>query len=565
MTKILVVDDRPENIELLEAILESADYEVTSAVDGEHGLRRAESVLPDLIISDILMPNVDGFQFCHMVRKNPALTDIPFLFLTGAYVSADDEKFAFELGANRFIRRPFQADELLETVRDVLESNPNTSLKMPADLDEEAYVKQHMGRLTQTLEDKVVELEQVTEENTKLLHDAQSQEAKLQQSLDELQATQAYLVQSERLSAVGQLVAGVAHELNNPLAIILGYSQLILRMPEASTRMTECLKKLEDAAQRCQNIVHHLTIFAQKNKVEKKPLNINDVVRSVVDIRKDQFDVDGISIEITLDPRLLVVYADYQQLQQVFLSLVNNAQEALIGQTESERLIELKTRLVEQRVFIDFIDNGVGLKEELLPNLFEPFFTTKDFGQGIGLGLSVCYGIIKGHDGDITAAGNQSGGATFSIELPLHRVGKEEPPQAGRPKDTTDQGSVKQRILVIDDEAGILDILSSSLEQAGYSVDTAQRAADGLQALHNEEYDLILMDIRLPDSDGGTLFHKVKAMDPEVADRVIFITGDTVSTETLAFIEETGNIYIAKPFDIESVRQLVARRLASGD
>ena len=124
---------------------------------------------------------------------------------------------------------------------------------------------------------------------------------------------------------------------------------------------------------------------------------------------------------------------------------------------------------------------------------------------------------------------------------------------------------VNQRILVIDDEAGILDILSSSLEQAGYSVDTAMRAVDGLLALQNGKYDLILMDIRLPDSDGGTLFHKVKAMDPEVADRVIFITGDTVSTETLAFIEETGNIYIAKPFDIESVRQLVARRLDSGD
>ncbi|MDP6650689.1 MAG: response regulator, partial [Gammaproteobacteria bacterium] len=241
MIKILVVDDRPENVTLLEDFLESAGYEVASAMDGEKGLKQAEKVLPDLIISDILMPNVDGFQFCHMVRKNPALTDIPFLFLTGAYVSEEDEKFAFELGANRFIRRPFMADELLNTVEEVLNSNPSTSLHMPTDMDEEVYVKQHMGRLTQTLEDKVVELEQVTEENTKLLKDAQSHEAQLQQSLEELQATQAYLVQSERLSAVGQLVAGVAHELNNPLAIILGYTQLILRMPEASTRMTECL------------------------------------------------------------------------------------------------------------------------------------------------------------------------------------------------------------------------------------------------------------------------------------------------------------------------------------
>jgi len=251
MTKILVVDDRQENLGLLRDIFEDSGYEVATASDGAEGVREAESVLPDLIISDILTPNVDGFQFCHMVRKNPALTDIPFLFLTGAYASEDDEKFAFELGTNQFIRRPFQADELLNSIKEVLDSNLTTSLRIPPDMDEDAYVKQHMGRLTKTLEDKVVELEQVTKANTKLLDDAKSHEAQLQQSLDELQETQAYLVQSERLSAVGQLVAGVAHELNNPLAIILGYSQLILRMPEASTRMTECLKKLEDAAQRC--------------------------------------------------------------------------------------------------------------------------------------------------------------------------------------------------------------------------------------------------------------------------------------------------------------------------
>jgi len=285
------------------------------------------------------------------------------------------------------------------------------------------------------------------------------------------------------------------------------------------------------------------------------------MVRSVVDVRKDQFERDHIRVDVTLGPRLLVVHADYQQLQQVFLSLVNNAQEAMSGQQDSERVLILKTRLAGDRVLIDFTDTGPGFPEELLPKLFEPFFTTKEFGQGIGLGLSVCYGIIKGHNGDVTASNNTESGAVFTIELPLHSVGHSTPPQKSQ-EDGTEQGdSTTARILVIDDEPGILDILSSSLEQAGYKVDTALRGVHGLMAVQTEGYDLVLLDIRLPDTDGTALFKKIKAIDPVLAAKVIFITGDTVSTETLAFIEGAGNLYIAKPFDIEKVRQLVVKEL----
>lgn len=565
MKTILVVDDRPTNITLLEDILQEAGYAVLSALDGEQGLERAKGQRPDLIISDILMPNIDGFQFCHMVRTTPELTQTPFLFLTGAYVSEEDERFAIKLGANRFIRRPFETTQLLDVIQELLNSRQTPETSIPTDLNEQEYLKQHMGRLTQTLEDKVMELEALTEQNSRLLRDAKTHEAQLQQSLEELTTTQTYLVQSERLSAVGQLVAGVAHELNNPLAIILGYAQLILRMPEASPRMTECLTKLEDAAQRCQRIVHHLTIFAQKQKVEKRYLNINDVVRGVLDIRKDQFELDKIEIELNLDPRLLVVFADYQQLQQVFLSLVNNAQEALTTKSfsPSNRAIRVVTRLKDTTVSIGFMDNGPGLKDENLKKMFEPFFTTKEFGQGIGLGLSVCYGIIKEHQGNIEVSHTPGGGATFTVTLPLYRVGEKEKGDGNEPAAEADIQPRQYRIMIIDDEPGILDILSSALKQAGYVVETALRGEDGLNRIKAVSFDLVLLDIRLPDSDGNRLYEQIREIDAPLADRIVFITGDTVSPETQVFIERTGNPYMAKPFDIEKVRQMVTRTLAN--
>lgn len=561
MKKILVVDDRPANIMLMEDILKNAGYNVISAMDGEKGLKCAVEQHPDLIISDILMPNVDGFQFCHTVRNTPELAGIPFLFLTGAYVSDEDEKFAISLGANRFMRRPFKTDDLLDIVQELLNSQMDMESSLPLDMDEEEYLKQHVGRLTYTLEDKVVELEAVTEQNTRLLRDAKRHEAQLQKSLVDLQETQTYLVQSERLSAVGQLVAGVAHELNNPLAIILGYAQLILRMPEASSRMTECLKKLEDAAQRCQSIVHHLTIFAQKQKVEKRHLNINDVIRSVIDIRKDQFELDQIDVSVTLDPRLLVVFADYQQLQQVFLSLINNAQEAMLTNASPDRKIQIISRLQNDMATIDFIDNGPGVKNAELAKLFEPFFTTKEFGQGIGLGLSVCYGIITEHQGNIIVSHTEGGGATFTVTLPLYSVGDRSEQETAASGAEPGARSRRHRILIVDDEPGILDILSSALRQAGYIVETALRGEEGIKRITSEAFDLVLLDIRLPDCDGSTLYRRIQDINAELATRIIFITGDTVSRDTHTFIEQTGNPFVNKPFDIEIVRQLVTETL----
>ena len=258
----------------------------------------------------------------------------------------------------------------------------------------------------------------------------------------------------------------------------------------------------------------------------------------------------------------MAVFADYQQLQQVFLSLINNAQEALSANTDMVRKLRIVSRLTDDAVAVDIIHNSPGISEVDRAKLFEPFFTTKDFGQGIALGLSVCYGIIKEHDGDIRISDTKSGGATFTVTLPLYRISKSED-ETSRPEQSqpvSDASGV--RILIVDDESGILDNLSSTFQQDGYMVHTALRGEHGIDNINKNTYDAILLDIRLPDTDGTVLYNRIKELKPELAPRIIFVTGDTVSHDTLAFIEKTENPYLTKPFDIERVRQVVADRLS---
>lgn len=461
------------------------------------------------------------------------------------------------------MRRPFHNEELLHTVQELSSGTTVTRQIDAATQDEAGYLKGHVNRLTQALEDKVVELEAVMAQNIHLLKDTKRNEAELQKNLVELQETQTYLVQTERLSAVGQLVAGVAHELNNPLAIILGYAQLILRMPDATVRMRDCLKKLEEAAQRCQRIVQHLTIFAQKQKAEKRIINVHDVLFSALDIRGDQLQMYQIKLITDLESRPLTVSADFQQLQQVILSLINNAQEALLSEQKPNREIRIVTRLQDDQAVIEISDNGRGISDEHQARLFEPFFTTKDFGKGMGLGLSICYGIIKEHGGDIRVSHAEGGGATFTVLLPLHDLPKSEGAVTSHAPKSEDHSLTGRRILIIDDEPGILDILASTFRQLGHTVDGVLRGSDGIAQITKNAYDLALLDIRLPDSDGKQLYQDILRRRPELRRRVIFITGDTVSQDTLDFVRQTGNPCLNKPFDIETIRRLVTDLLAN--
>ncbi|MFQ5677301.1 MAG: ATP-binding protein, partial [bacterium] len=229
---------------------------------------------------------------------------------------------------------------------------------------------------------------------------------------------QRQLVRSEKLSALGQMISGVAHELNNPLAGISGYSQLLLE-EELETQVRSDIEVILRETKRCQKIVQNLLTFARKHDSETIPLDANEVVDSVLKLQSYQLKVDGIEIEERLEENLPKVYGDYQQLQQVFVHLINNARDALKKSDNSPKRLSILSEHAQDSVRIKVKDNGIGISNQYKDKIFDPFFTTKEVGEGTGLGLSICYGIVESHHGRLSVDSEPGMGSTFTLELPF--------------------------------------------------------------------------------------------------------------------------------------------------
>jgi two-component system NtrC family sensor kinase len=397
--------------------------------------------------------------------------------------------------------------------------------------------------------------------------------ATLTRSLEQLKAAQAQLVQSEKMAAVGQLISGVAHELNNPLTGILGYAQLlggedsIAAMP--AEKLARYIHSMGKEASRCQRIVQNLLTFARRNGPEKQPTDVNDVVRRTVDLKAYELKVSDIAVDLQLAPDVPATQADAHQLQQVVLNLLHNASQAIKG-GRGKGTITLRTRCdargaaprgIARWIVIEVEDDGPGFTDDVKRRMFDPFFTTKEVGQGTGLGLSICYGIVKEHDGDIAAHLGPSGGALMRVELPVVET-RTEARRLPAPPAPVRAPAPGRRVLVIDDESTICDMVRDVLVLDGYLVETARNGEAGLRALESSAPDCILVDLKMPGIDGPTLYERLRLRDPRVAARMIFMTGDMLSESSRQFLERTGNTYLAKPFAIQDLRRAVAALVA---
>ncbi len=266
---------------------------------------------------------------------------------------------------------------------------------------------------TQYLQDEVAVRERTEEE-------LRAANAQLQQAHEELKTSEEQLMQSAKLAAVGQLVSGVAHEVNNPLMAILGNTELLLKkMQTEDERSQKRLQRIHNETNRAITIVRNLLSFARKQESEKVPVSVNESLESVVQLRSYEMSLENIDIETDLAPDLPDIMGDHQQLQQVFLNLLINAEQAIKRNSESGKVIIRTEPAGKRKVRVTFTDDGPGIPDEIQGRIFEPFFTTKDVGEGTGLGLSICYGIIEDHKGNITAKSNEGNGATFTIEFPV--------------------------------------------------------------------------------------------------------------------------------------------------
>jgi len=372
---------------------------------------------------------------------------------------------------------------------------------------------------------------------------------------------QEQLIQSEKMSAIGQLVSGVAHELNNPLAGISAFAQLLLAEKKFPPDQRTAAETIYSEARRASRIVQNLLTFARQHKAEKVPTTINQVLDDTLELRGYELRVRGIDVRREYDDSLADTMADAHQLQQVFLNLITNAEQAMEQRDGHHHRLTVRTRRNGEAVRIEVEDTGGGIPANLIERIFNPFFTTKPTGSGTGLGLSISLGIVREHEGRIWAENVASSGARFIVELPIIQ-----PRASGEMPATTHvqaaSGNDSLRVLVVDDEASVRVSLQRYLAGRGHHVETTASGEDALVRLRDAKYDAVIVDMRMPDLSGEQLYERLRSGDPGHAERVIFTTGDLVNEQMKRFLDGTGRPCVPKPFEFASFDQALpaARR-----
>jgi signal transduction histidine kinase/ActR/RegA family two-component response regulator len=381
------------------------------------------------------------------------------------------------------------------------------------------------------------------------------------------------LQESEKLAALGRMLSGAAHEINNPLAGVLGNIDLLLGDPAIPEAVRRRLETTSREGRRIVGLVRNLLKTVHRDDGRRAPVDVNQVVRECCDLRRHDFRATGVALEQQLSDEASTVLGSEIELQQVALNIINNALDALQEGAGPGRRLTVRTGAGEGEVVVEFLDNGPGMQDPA--RVFDHFYTTKPVGKGTGLGLSIANAVVRGHGGTLTATNRPGGGACFTIRLP--RAGRRaaaapggisglaaappaptgggaapapgagpvgDGPQAPRP--------LPARVLVVDDEPSVLELQITILEMHGATVAGARSGREAVEALGREPFDLVVSDLRMPgEITGRDLYHWAESHRPETARRFVFVTGDTLSDDAVDFIRATGRRCVQKPFSVE--------------
>ncbi|HEU5262117.1 MAG TPA: ATP-binding protein [Gemmatimonadales bacterium] len=359
---------------------------------------------------------------------------------------------------------------------------------------------------------------------------------------------QEQLIQSEKMSAIGQLIAGIAHDLNNPLASVVGFSDFLAEAGGIPPQLAEPIQVIRQEAERAATIVKNLLSFARSQEGERKLQPIRSILESTLVLLRNQLMSNKVEATLEVEADLPDVEVNANQIKQVFVNLINNANQAIASDAPSGR-IWVTAKRQRDAIAVSITDSGPGMADEIARHVFEPFFTTKGEGEGTGLGLSICQGIVREHGGRILLDTKPGGGATFTVELPTGvRASRVAAAPAAVPE------GKPLRILVVDDEPHILHYMRATLESWGHSVEVASDGAYALERALAGDFDVIVCDLRMPHLSGRDMYLKLARQDPRAAERIIFATGDTVRGDTLHFLEGLGRPYLHKPFTLAELR-----------
>lgn len=382
---------------------------------------------------------------------------------------------------------------------------------------------------------------------------------------EELARSREALLQSEKLGALGSLLAGVSHELNNPLAAIVGQAEM-LQEDSQGTPFEERARKISAAADRCSRIVRTFLAMARQREPKRELVDANELIAAALEITEYALRTSGIGVRVTYGTRLPLIEGDRDQLHQVLVNLIVNAQQAMEKGEAYEKILTIRTSVDQStQVLIDVSDTGPGVPEDLRRRIFEPFFTTKKqgVGTGTGIGLSFSQGIIDAHGGSIGIEPSRRG-AQFRIALPAAPGAPEcaDGPERCEEWPAAPVVVTPKHALIVEDEPDVADTLRELVEREGYRVTVARDGAQAFTAIDQEDFDLLLSDVRMPLLNGRELYERLSEIRPELVKRMSFVTGDTIGDSMGDFLRSTGRPILEKPFTKAGVRTMLAVLLA---
>lgn len=563
MKRILIADDNSPSLYFLDVLLKAHGFDVITATNGAEALESARALPPDMILTDILMPVMDGYTLCRECKSNERLKKIPFIFYTATYTDQRDEKFGLSLGADRFVIKPQEPLVLVQIIRDVFAEVHTEARDTHEDYyhEENRIFSEYSEVLFHKLEKKIADLEQTNLELNRNLTERNRAEK-------EKSALQEKLRQSQKLETIGLLAGGVAHDFNNLLTIILGNAQLALLDPRVKDTLKARLVEIMMASERAADLTRQLLAFGRKQILEMQILDLSHVFQKIDKMLRR---IIGEDIQLVVIPSLPVgkVKADPWQIEQVLMNLAVNARDAMPdgGRLTIEAAnVELDDEYARKHisvqpgkyVMLSVSDTGEGMTPEDMERVFDPFFTTKARSRGTGLGLSAVYGIVKQSGGNIWVYSEPGIGTTFKIYLP----------QVDETLDKAGETSIEEipggheTVLVVEDDDTVRQLAVMILERYGYKV---LEALDGNAALFlceefKDPIHMILTDVVMPGMSGRKLIDHIdhiKKIHPEI--KVLYMSGYTDNAIVHHGILDAGTNFIQKPFTVDGLARKVRK------